>query len=121
MARLNWNDRRNPTDFDNTAPEAPSLEFDYRHAGGAEPWPLKHCGMKFGPSLIKRALASGLLVYAEVENVPYPVMVKEANWDEANVLHVTTLEGPRIPQRLFTRPDARGLTSSGLLTEETGD
>lgn len=118
MSRLGWNNRRDPTDFDNTAPEAPSLEFDYQHKGGAEPWPLKHGEMKFGPSLIKRALASGLMVYAEVENVPYPVMIKEANWDDANVLHVTTLEGPRIPQRLFTRPTAAGLTSSGLLIED---
>ena len=118
MSRLNWNDRQSPTDFDNSAPTETPLDFDYAHAGGACPWPEKHGTIKFGPALVKKALASGLLVYAEVPNVPYPVMVKEARWQpETGVFQVSTLEKWAIPGRVFTRPDARGLTASGLLIE----
>lgn len=116
MSRLRWNERHSPTDFDNTAPPAVSLEFDYAHKGGAEPWPLTHSGIKFGPALITRAWKSGLVVYAEIQDWPHPVAVQKAQWT-AGCLEVVTLDGPRIPLRLFTRPDARGLTSSGLLIE----
>jgi hypothetical protein len=119
MARLNWsNDRQAPTDFDNTAPQEVSLEFDYTHQGGAEPWPEKHCGIKFGPALIRRAWASGLFVYAEIRGFPYPVVVKEAQWCDGNVLEVRTLEGPQIAERLFTRPTAAGCTVGGVLIED---
>jgi|ERR1041385_2836214 hypothetical protein len=118
MSRLNWNDRHSPTDFDNSAPAVQPLDFDYTHAGGACPWPEKHGSIKFGPALIRRALASGLLVYAEVENVPYPVMVKETRWESGTgVFQVQTLEKWAIPRRVFTRSDAKGLTASGLLIE----
>jgi hypothetical protein len=116
-SRLNWNDRQSPTDFDNSAPQqAAPLDFDYTHAGGAEPWPARHSGIKFGPALIRRAWAGGLIVYAEIEGWPYPVAVREAQWT-AGCLEVKTLDGPRIPLRLFTRPTVKGLTASGLLIE----
>lgn len=117
MSRLNFNSRRSPDDFDNTAPQQPSLEFDYTHKGGAEPWPLTHSGMKFGPSLIARAWKTGLVVYAEVDGFPYPVAVQKAQWTN-HCLEVITLDGPRIPRRLFTRTTTKGLTSSGLLIEQ---
>jgi hypothetical protein len=118
MPRLNWQQRQGPQDFDDTAPTATLLDFDYTHAGGASPWPEKHGSIKFGPALIRRALASGLLVYAEVENVPYPVMVKETRWESGTgVFQVQTLEKWAIPRRVFTRSDAKGLTASGLLIE----
>jgi hypothetical protein len=117
MTRLNWASRQNPGEFDTTAPEVVSMEFDYRHAGGANPWPEKHCGIKFGPALIKRAWASGLLVFAEVEGFPYPMAAKEARWTKNHVLEIVTLEGLALPTRLFTRKTARGVTVGGLLIE----
>jgi len=114
--RLNWSKRQGPQDFDDTAPESQSLDFDYTHAGGADPWPLRHGGIKFGPALIRRAWSAGLVVYAEIEGWPHPVAVKEAQWT-AGCLEVLTLDGPRIPLRLFTRPTVAGMTSSGLLIE----
>ena len=114
--RLNWQQRQGPQDFDDTAPIAQSLEFNYAHQGGAGPWPLRHGNIKFGPALIRRAWESGLVVYAEIENWPHPVAVREAQWT-GGVLEVKTLDGPRIPLRLFTRPTAAGLTSSGFLIE----
>ena len=117
MSRLNWNDRHTPTDFDNSAPQAVSLEFDYTHQGGAEPWPLRHSGQKFGPSLIRKAWAAGLVVYAEIQDWPYPVAVKEAQWT-AGCLEVLTTAGPRIPKRLFTRATVKGLQSTGELIED---
>jgi hypothetical protein len=114
--RLNWQQRQSPGDYDDVTPTEQTLEFDYTHQGGAEPWPLKHGSIKFGPALIRRAWESGLVVYAEIENWPHPVAVREAQWT-GGVLEVKTLDGPRIPLRLFTRAIAAGLTSSGLLIE----
>ena len=116
--RLNWvSSRQGPGEFDNSAPEALSLEFDYTHVGGASPWPEKHGKIKFGPALIRKAWAAGLIVYAVVEGFPYPIAVKEAAWTKNHVLVVKTLEGERPPTRLFTRTDCRGMNSSGLLIE----
>jgi hypothetical protein len=117
MSRLNWQQRHGPDEFDNSAPEAESLEFDYTHQGGANPWPLKHGSIKFGPALIRRAWASGLFVYAEVEGFPHPVVAKELQWCEGNVLELRTAEGIVIPKRLFTRPTAAGCTVGGVLIE----
>lgn len=120
MSRLNWNDRHSPTDFDNTAPTTPDYTFDYRRdvsPGAKSSWPERHQGEKFGPALIGKAWKAGMIVYAEIDGWPYPVAVQKAQWT-ANVLEVVTLDGPRIPRRLFTRPNAKGLTSSGLLIEE---
>lgn len=110
--------RHGPGEHDNITPTIQSLEFDYSHAGGATPWPLRHGEVKWGPALVRRALASGLLVYAVVPDVPYPVLVKEARWDKAGTFQVSTLEKWAIPGRVFTRTTAKGLTSSGLLIEK---
>ncbi len=123
MSRLNWQQRQGPGDFDDTAPQQPSYEFDYRRntTPGSSSWPEKHNGEKFGPSLIKKAWKAGLVVVAEVEGFPYPVAVTEARWAAAGVIEIKVLEGYAIPERLWTRPDARGLTSSGLLIEGDDD
>lgn len=114
MSRLNWNNRQSPTDFDATAPPDADYSFDYRRntTPGGKSWPEK-----FGPAVIRKAWTSGLVVVAEVEGFPYPVAVTESRWNKAKVLEVKTLEGYRIPDHIWTRPDARGLTSSGLLVE----
>lgn len=113
-----FNSRQSPTDLDQP-PLAPVLEFDYQRARipGTDSWPQRHYGIKFGPSLIRRALMSGLWVVAEVAEIPYPVAIKEARW-EGQALEVLVHEGWRIPDRLFTRSSAVGFTSSGLLMEE---
>ena len=116
MARLNWQQRQGPQDFDDTAPTDTPLDFDYTHAGGVEPWPARHGTMKFGPSLIKKAWAAGLVVVAEIEGFPYPVAVTDSHWFDS-IFEVKTLEGWKIPKRIWTRPDAKNLTSSGLLME----
>jgi len=117
VARLNWSSTRHgPGEFDNSAPEEQSLEFDYSSAGGANPWPEKHGKIKFGPALIQKAWASGLFVYVEVEGWPHPVAAKEATW-YGGVLMVKTVEGIVLPKRLFTRPTAAGLTVGGVLIE----
>lgn len=120
MSRLNWNDRQGPGDFDNTAPVTVDYNFDYRHSTtpGTPSWPEKHSGQKFGPSFIGKAWKAGLVVVAEVEGFPHPVAVMESKWGGPGVLLVKTLEGFKVPARIWTRPDARGLTSSGLLIEE---
>ena len=112
-----FNSRQTPTDLDDT-PLAPVLEFDYQRSRihGTDSWPPRHYGQKFGPSLIRKALASGLVVAAEIDEIPYPVAIREARW-EGSTLEVLTLEGWRIPERLFTRTSVKGLSSSGLLKE----
>ena len=121
MSRLNWNQRHGPDEFDDTAPTTISYEFDLRRGSkpGQPSWPEKVNGQKFGPSFIRKAWAAGLVVYAEIEGWPYPVAVKEAQWS-GQVLTVVTLEGVKIPDHLFTRPNAKNMTSSGLLIEGEG-
>jgi hypothetical protein len=113
MSRLNWNQRHGPDEFDNTAPAQPTYDFDHRRntTPGASSWPEK-----FGPANIRKAWKAGLVVVAEIEGFPHPVAVSEARW-MAQVLEVKTLEGYRIAERLWTRPDARGLKSTGELIE----
>jgi len=110
--------RQSPTDLDEAGAVAPSLEFDYRRGTqhGEPSWPEKHAGMKFGPSLIRKALAAGLVVVAEIEGFPYPVAVKEARW-MAGVLEVSALESWKVPERLFTRTTMKGFTVGGILME----
>lgn len=118
MTRLNWSSRQSPTDLDEPPSKVVDYNFDYHRCcePGKPSWPEKHSGVRFGPSFIRKAWASGLVVYAEIEGWPYPVAVKEAQWS-GQVLTVITLEGPRIPDRLFSRPNAKNMTSSGLLIE----
>jgi hypothetical protein len=113
VSRLRWNDRHGPDDFDNTAPPEPKFDFDYTRnvTPGGQSWPEK-----FGPANIRKAWAAGLVVYAEIDDWPYPVAVKEAQWT-AGVLEVKTIAGPRIPRRLFTRATVKGLQSTGELIE----
>jgi hypothetical protein len=78
MSRLNWNDRRDAGDFDNTAPSEPDYSFDHTRnvtPGAPSSWPEK-----FGPANIRRAWKAGLVVVAEIEGFPYPVAVSEARW-----------------------------------------
>lgn len=112
--------RQSPTDLDDSGDIAPSLEFDYTHAGGATPWPDRHANIRFGPALIRKAWTSGLIVLAEIDSFPNPVAVKEAQWT-AGVLEVKTLDGPRCPRRLFTRRSVQGLKSTGEYVEPVVD
>lgn len=116
MSRLNWNNsRQGPGDFDNTQPEVPHYDFDHRRSTipATPSWPEK-----FGPSSIKKAWKAGLVVVAEIEGFPRPVAVSEARWAGfGKILEVKTLEGYRIAERIWTRPDAHGLMSTGELVE----
>lgn len=107
----NWSSRQSPTDLDQNPQLEPVLEFDL-----TRPWPEKYFGQKFGPSFIRKVIAKGFVVVAEVPDVPYPIAIKEARWN-CEVLEVMTLEGPKVPDRLFTRTSMKGFTSSGLLME----
>lgn len=113
--------RSTPTDLDEAPDKTlkPVLEFDITKANkyGSPTWPERWFGQKFGPSLIRKSLASGLCVVAEIKEIPYPVAIKEARWMDGS-LEVLTLEGWRLPERLFTRSSMVGFTSSGLLKEE---
>ena len=112
-SRLNWNDRQSPTDFDNTAPAQPKFDFDHRRnvVPGSASWPDK-----FGPGTIRKAWKAGLVVVAEIQGFPHPVAVAEARWN-GGALEVKTLEGYRVAERIWTRPDTRGLLSTGELVE----
>jgi hypothetical protein len=121
VSRLNWaNARHNPGEFDNSAPTEASYEFDIHRdtrPGAPSSWPERINGQKFGPAFIKKAWQSGLVVIAEIEGFPHPVAVAEARW-EGQVLEVKCQEGFRVADRIWTRPNAKGLTSTGLLIEE---
>jgi hypothetical protein len=114
--RLNWSStRQGPQDFDNSAPEEPVFSFDhYRSVVPNTPsWPEK-----FGPASIRKAWANGLVVIAEIEEVPHPVAVTEARWVKGTkVLQVRTLGNWLIPSRLYTRDSIAGLSSTGELIE----
>lgn len=120
MTRLNWSSRQSPTDLDTPPEKVVDYTFDYRRSTepGKPSWPEKHSNQKFGPSFIKKAWQSGLVVVAEIEGFPHPVAAMEVRWGAAGVMEVRTLEGWKVPERLFTRPNAKNLTSSGLLIEE---
>ena len=103
MPRDKYNQRKSPTDLDQPPEKlAPLLEFDL-----TKPWPERYFGQRFGPSLIRKAQAAGYYVMAEIDDAPVPVTVNDARW-EGEVLEVLTLEGYRIPQRLFTLTSLRG-------------
>jgi len=110
--RHGWSSRQGPGDLDQNPQLEPVLEFDLQR-----PWPEKYFGQKFGPGFIRKVISKGFVVVAEVPDVPYPIAIKEARW-AGEVLEVVTLEGPRVPQRLFTRTSMKGFTSSGLLMED---
>jgi hypothetical protein len=108
--KSNNNTRQAPTDLDQP-PLEPILDFDL-----TRPWPEIYFGQRFGPGLLNKSMKAGYLIIAEIPEIPYPVMIKESRWCDG-VLEVLTLEGWRIPDRLFTRRSLKGLTSSGLLME----
>lgn len=118
--RLNWSSRQSPTDLDQPPSKVVDYNFDYRRSmePGKPSWPEKHSGVKFGPAFIKKAWQSGLVVVAEIHDFPHPVAAMEVRWGAAGVLEIKVAEGWRVPERIWTRPDARGLTSTGLLIEE---
>lgn len=114
MTRLNWSSRSSPTDLDTPPDKTVSYEFDHRRSvePGKPSWPEK-----FGPSSITKALKAGLIVCAEIEGFPHPIAIKQAKWS-GQVLMVVTLEGNKIAERIWTRPNAKGLTVGGVLMEE---
>lgn len=124
MTRLNWSSRQSPTDLD-TPPEssdavtAANLQFDYTSKGGAKPWPERHrfSKVKFGPALIKAAWKAGLVVVAYVDGFDHPVAVTESRWNAAKCFEVKTLEGWRLPSRLKTLTNSKGLQSTGEYIE----
>lgn len=112
--------RQSPTDLDDETPTAPAPpEFDYRHKGGASPWPERHrfTGIKFGPALIKAAWKTGLVVIAEIDGFDHPVAVTESRWNAAKCFEVKTLEGWRLPLRVRTLVSSKGLRSTGEYIE----
>lgn len=115
--------RYSPTDLDipdeRPTPSAANMQFDYRHRGGATPWPVRHkfTGIKFGPALLKRAWKDGLIVIAYIEGFPNPVAVTESRWNAAKCFEVKTLEGWKLPSRLRTLTSSRGLRSTGEYIE----
>lgn len=114
--------RQSPTDLDESGETTPSLQFDYRHKGGASPWPERHrfSGVKFGPALIKAAWKSGLVVVAYVDGFPNPVAVTETRWSPGvKVFQVKCQEGWRIPSRIKTVTSVEGLKSTGEYVEPT--
>lgn len=115
MSRLNWNKRESPTDFDDITPTAVTFEFDHRRSTtpGSNSWPKA-----FGPSVISNAWKAGLVVVAEIEGYPHPVVVTESRWGANGVLQVKTLEGYKIANRIYTRPSAKGLSVTGELIEK---
>lgn len=119
MSRLNWNSRQGPGDFDETAPVTINYSFDYTRSStpGTPSWPEKHSGQKFGPSFIGKAWKAGLVVVAEIQGLPHPIAAMETRWGAPGAIEVKTLEGWKVPERIWTRPDARGLDSTGLLTK----
>ena len=117
MTRLNWaNTRQSPTDQDDITPSEPDYNFDYRRntEPGKPSWPERHGKDRFGPALIGKSWKAGLVVVAEIPGFPYHVAVSQAKWSK-QVLVVVTLEGERVPDRLYTRRSMKGFDSSGLL------
>jgi len=114
--------RQSPTDLDDESPVAATgpPQFDYRHKGGSKPWPEKHkfTGIKFGPALIKAAWKGGLTVIAYVEGFPHPVAITETRWNVAKCFEVKTLEGWKLPERIRTLKNVKGLQSTGEYTGE---
>lgn len=118
--------RHSPTDLDvpdekqRPVPTAENMQFDYRYKGGAAPWPERHkfSKVKFGPALVKTAWSVGLVVIAYIEGFPHPVAVTEARWNKAKCFEVRTLEGWKLPVRIRTLTNARGLKSTGEYVEE---
>lgn len=92
----------------------PNYSFDHTRnvtPGAPSSWPEK-----FGPANIRKAWKAGLVVVAEITGFPRPVAVSEARW-QGQVLEVKTLEGYRVAERIWTRPNAIGLMSTGELIE----
>lgn len=114
--RLNWSSTRHgPGEFDNSAPETPRYDFDHTRnvMPGGQSWPEG-----FGPASIRKAWAHGLVVIAELEEVPHPVAVTEARWVKGTkVLQVRVSGCWLIPSRLYTRDTVAGLKSTGELVE----
>lgn len=118
--------RHSPTDLDDApeeksrpTPSIANMQFDYRYKGGAKPWPERHkfSQVKFGPALIKTAWKVGLVVIAEIEGFPHPVAVTESRWNAANCFEVKTAEGWRLPSRVRTLKNIKGLQSTGEYVE----
>jgi hypothetical protein len=88
---------------------APVLEFDY--AKGFTGWPKVHYGQKFGPTLIRKAIASGLYVMAEIPEAPVAVAVTNARWipNVVDAIEVLVAEGWRIPNRIWTVSSLKGV------------
>ena len=80
----------------------PRLDFDLR-----APFPEKYEGQRFGPALIDRSLKAGNYVIAEIFNIDGQFPVTDARWDDV-ALQVLTVNGWRIPSRLFTLTTLKG-------------
>lgn len=95
--------RQSPTDID-AAPEkpAPVLTFDL-----AAPFPERYHGRRFGPALIDRSLAAGNYIIAELVGLPGQFPISSARW-QFDVLEVLTINGWRLPARLFTLTTLKG-------------
>lgn len=125
MSHRSRESRQSPTDLDipdekqRPAPSAANMQFDYRHRGGAAPWPERHrySKIKFGPGLIKKAWQVGLIVVAYVDGFDHPVAVTESRWNAAKCFEVKTLEGWRLPYRVRTLTSTKGLQSTGEWVE----
>src|SRR5258705_9931857 len=97
--RDRYNQRHSPADLDQPPP-APVLEFDY-----TRPWPTRHFGKAFGPSMITNALKGGFYVLCELADTPphWPQQwaVDGARW-QGEALEIHCLHGGRLPTRIWT-------------------
>ena len=104
MTRLNWSSRQSPTDLDEPPQKLePVLDFELQR-----PWPEKYFGQRFGPSYIRKVLASGRYIMCEISGIPEQWVVSDARWVD-NVMEVQTLQGWRVPERLWTLGSLNGV------------
>lgn len=102
--RLNWSSRRSPTDLDEPPPKLePVLEFEL-----CRPWPEKYFGQRFGPSYLRKVLASGRYIMCEIDTIPEHWPVSDAKWADG-VLLVETLQGWKVPTRMWTVASLKGI------------
>lgn len=81
----------------------PVREFNY-----TKPWPERHFGQKFGPSLVRNALKAGFYVLCEIDDVPNAWAVDDARWVDS-VFEVHCLQGWKVPSHVWTTSTLKGL------------
>ncbi len=90
-------------------PQPSTLEFNISKGIGG--WPKTYLGQKFGPTLIRKALKSGLYVMAEISEAPVPVVVTDARWipSVSGAIQIESIYGWRIPSKIYTVASLKGV------------